>query len=183
MGGIGSGRWGGGPTIESTGALVLDINQITRSVAGQQRAAVAISGSIGRQPYAIGLAIDLADNGAGTMRVQHANIRHASADTGPQDYPVALTATPCRFGGRRWWFVCPKTAERVGKLYLPNGGRLFLSRLAYGLGYRSQRIAPAERIHASLARLHGKLGAEYRGLTPGFPPRPKGMRQRRISAS
>lgn len=29
MGGIGSGRWPGTPTIESTGSLVLDVNQIT----------------------------------------------------------------------------------------------------------------------------------------------------------
>ena len=43
------------------------------------------------------------------------------------------------FGGRRWWFVCPRLNRRVRKLYLPLGGRHFWSRHAYRLGYASQR--------------------------------------------
>jgi hypothetical protein len=51
--------------------------------------------------------------------------------TGSQHYPVSMVTTPCLFGGSRWWWVCPATGRRVGKLYLPNGGARFLSR---GLG-------------------------------------------------
>jgi hypothetical protein len=42
-------------------------------------------------------------------------------------YEVELTATVPRFGGLRWWFVCPlvvrgvSCCRRVGKLYLPGG--------------------------------------------------------------
>jgi hypothetical protein len=43
------------------------------------------------------------------------------------------------YGGRRWWFLCPRTACRTTKLYLPNGGWHFWSRDAYGLGYACQR--------------------------------------------
>ncbi len=32
---------------------------------------------------------------------------------------IALTFTPCRFGGRRAWFACPSCGRRVGKVYLP----------------------------------------------------------------
>ena len=92
---------------------MLDVNHIMRALGGRARGTVVINGSIRRQPYEIGLAIDLAD-GAGTMRVQPANIRHASANTGPRDYTVALRSTPCRFGGGRWWFVCPNYSP-VGK--------------------------------------------------------------------
>lgn len=44
---------------------------------------------------------------------------------------VWLTATRPRFGGLRWWFVCPLVVKgrsckrRVGKLYLPPHGRYF----------------------------------------------------------
>ena len=35
------------------------------------------------------------------------------------DYWVQLETTPQPFGGRRWWFVCPRTGRRAAKLYLP----------------------------------------------------------------
>jgi hypothetical protein len=44
-------------------------------------------------------------------------------------YRLRLVTTRPRFGGVRWWFVCPLSARgvpcgrRVGKLYLPPGGR------------------------------------------------------------
>jgi hypothetical protein len=177
MGGIGSGRFGGSPTIESTGAVMLDVNHVMRAVAGRQPATVALAGSIGGRVYAVALAVELADDGTGAVRVRHGSIRHLSGETGPQDYPVALTSTPCRFGGRRWWFVCPQTGRRVGKLYLPNGGCRFLSRDAYRLGYRSQRITPTARIHSGLVRLYRRLGEPYTGLASGLPQRPKSMRQ------
>jgi hypothetical protein len=39
------------------------------------------------------------------------------------------------FGGRRWWFICPVTAKRVGKLYVPNGATHFAGRKAHDLTY------------------------------------------------
>ena len=47
------------------------------------------------------------------------------------DYRVRLTTTRPRFGGLRWWFVCPLVVggqpcnRRVGKLFLPPAGRYF----------------------------------------------------------
>ena len=32
---------------------------------------------------------------------------------------VRLTWSPCHYGGRRAWLVCPRCHQRVGKLYLP----------------------------------------------------------------
>lgn len=31
---------------------------------------------------------------------------------------VALTSTPCNYGGKRWWFVCPDCHQRVRVLYI-----------------------------------------------------------------
>ena len=45
------------------------------------------------------------------------------------DYKVLLATTRPRVGGLRWWFICPLVANgrtcgrRVGKLYLPPGGK------------------------------------------------------------
>ena len=89
-----------------------------------------------------------------------------------------MVTTPCRFGGVRWWWLCPATARKCTKLYLPNGGRLFLSRGrgAYSLGYASQRGTWIDRAHGRVRRLYRKLGADYSGLCATWPEKPKGMR-------
>lgn len=59
------------------------------------------------------------------------------------DYQVEVVATPCNFGGERYWFMCPLVkggrpcGRRVTKLYLPSGGRYFGCRQCYDLTYRS----------------------------------------------
>jgi len=60
---------------------------------------------------------------------------------------IALAFTPCRFGGRRVWFLCPSCGRRVGKVYLPCSmyNRLsqrvtgFRCRFCYGLTYEQRR--------------------------------------------
>jgi hypothetical protein len=59
------------------------------------------------------------------------------------DYRVEVVATPCNFGGERYWFVCPlvkgeyRCGRRVTKLYLPSGGKYYGCRHCYDLTYRS----------------------------------------------
>jgi hypothetical protein len=69
--------------------------------------------------------------------------RHASSKT-ELNYEARLTWTPCYFGGRRWWFVCPLVVNgrvcnrRVGVLYL-GGGKYFGCRHCYNLTYESSK--------------------------------------------
>ena len=59
------------------------------------------------------------------------------------DYRIRLTTTRPRFGGLRWWFVCPlivngrRCNRRVGKLHLPPSGRYFGCRHCHDLTYTS----------------------------------------------
>jgi hypothetical protein len=61
----------------------------------------------------------------------------------PLWYAVRLQRTRVRGGGLRWWFTCPLAVnhrpcgQRVGKLYLPPGGRYFGCRHCHGLTYTS----------------------------------------------
>lgn len=49
---------------------------------------------------------------------------------------IPLTATPCYFGGSRYWFSCPLCTQRVAVLYL--GRHLFGCRRCYDLTYASK---------------------------------------------
>jgi hypothetical protein len=82
----------------------------------------------------------------------------------PMRYAVRLVSTVPRFGGRRWWFLCPLARRdggpprRVAKLHLPPGGRYFGSREAYGLTYRSNQENGAHR--ALFRRLAAQMGSD-----------------------
>jgi len=59
------------------------------------------------------------------------------------DYSIRVTTTQPRFGGLRWWFLCPlitngvPCGRRVGKLYLPAQDRYFGCRHCHRLTYTS----------------------------------------------
>ena len=57
------------------------------------------------------------------------------------EYTIDLTETPCNFGNKRYWFLCPVSncGRRVGKLYLPPRAKLFGCRMCYDLTYQSCR--------------------------------------------
>jgi hypothetical protein len=73
---------------------------------------------------------------------------------------IRLLWTVPTFGGRRWWFQCPRTGRRTTKLYLPNGGSHFWSRKAYGLGYACQREGRFDRLQRRAAMLNRQLGGK-----------------------
>lgn len=59
----------------------------------------------------------------------------------PMKYRVTLVYTPCRFGGKRWWFICPNTlcGRRNSILYF--SGDYFVCRKCACLKYESQEYS------------------------------------------
>lgn len=120
----------------------------------------------------IGYEADLTDLGHAFVRFQY------SVNGTPMDYRVWLHRAPCRFGGFRWWWICPRTGHPATKLYLPPGAKTFASRRAYRMAYRSERGGPMDRSHTRQARIFKKLVGEYRYFEQPPPKRPKGMHHR-----
>lgn len=66
------------------------------------------------------------------------------------DQKVWLTTTPCNFGGKRYWFLCPICYYRVGVLYLPRGDVRFACRHCNDITYDSRnRCIVGEYGHTS----------------------------------
>jgi hypothetical protein len=91
---------------------------------------------------------------------------------------IRLVWTVPTYGGRRWWFRCPRTYRKTTKLYLPNGGWHFWSRQAYGLGYACQRETRFDRLQRRAATLNRELGGEGWSTWDVPPRKPKWMRWR-----
>jgi hypothetical protein len=91
---------------------------------------------------------------------------------------IQLAWTAPTYGGRRWWFLCPRTGRRTTKLFLPNGGWHFWSRQAYGPGCACQREDRFGRLQRRAAMLNRQLGGEGWGTWDTPPKKPKWMRWR-----
>lgn len=175
MGGIGSGNryvFGKKDTVESRNQL--DVNRLNRKGLLQPGVSGSVDWSRGdRSLGSIGLR---AERGSLILDYQHR--RSPSSEWEEVRYPVRLTWTPCNFGGRRPWFICPGVVNgrycgrRVGTLF--NGGKYFLCRHCYDLTYQSRqdgyRYGPLRKCQ----RIRQRLGGSANMMEP-FPPLPKGM--------
>ncbi len=73
---------------------------------------------------------------------------------------VQLVSRQMRFGGKRWYFVCPQTKRPCCRLVLPPGAKAFASVKGWGLPYRSQYDDAVTRATKAI----GKLTARSKAL-------------------
>lgn len=175
MGGTGSGRSGGRPTTDS--GLTLDVGRLLRQrtlVPGATCTGILIwtNSYTGKRSASLGYESHLGEED-GRLRLHYTTTRWTD-EKHYSDYWVTLRTTLQPFGGRRWWFVCPRSGQLCAKLYLPAGALTFASRRAYRLGYRSQRETSYDRAINRAFKLRRRLGAE--GGIGDYIVKPKGMR-------
>ena len=170
MGGFGSGRKFGTPTVEA--GLILDLSWMLRSGLIKRGANVTghltWTGRSGRVTV-IGYTAFMAEPGAERLELSLASSTNRQT--------VRLSITVPNFGGKRWWMICPISSSRVNKLYLPRDTDRFASRNAYNLHYRSERVTKQQRALDRLFELQLKLGCP-KGLGVPPPARPRCMWQR-----
>ncbi len=148
MGGSGSGRWtyhDKKRTVEECWAI--DVSDVARVVdvffpfAGLIDRKDAEVGS-GFEASTVRCVLEVGDDGTPLLRLSYElgdkwGIEHWFEQV------LRLQTTRPNFGGVRWWFSCPRTVDgeecgrRVGKLYLPPGGRYFACRCCLDLTYES----------------------------------------------
>lgn len=85
---------------------------------------------------------------------------------------IRIERTPCRFGGFRPWWVCPRCARRVGVLWGDSVG--FACRHCQKLNYDSTRTTKSARPFHKADKLRKRLGWPA-GIATGFGGKPAGM--------
>jgi len=78
---------------------------------------------------------------------------------------VRLARTPCTFGGKRHWFLCPGCLRRGAILYQCHGR--FRCRSCHDLRYQSQAVDAIERTWLAQGKVESKMGR--------WKSRPSGM--------
>ena len=103
-----------------------------KNASGEETDSVGIAVSVSREDY-----------GGDYVRVFYTWTNRVTEEKTDLDYKIHLETTPCKFGGVRFWFVCPLWRDgqycgrRVGKLYLPGTATYFGCRHCYNLTYQS----------------------------------------------
>ncbi len=111
------------------------------------------------------------------LRLEY-SYRRNGGDWEDINQPAPLTWMPCRFGGKRPYFLCPGVVDRVScgrrvmKLY--GADRYFLCRHCHHLSHASQGEAPWDRALRRANRIRMKLGGDP-GTANQFPDKPIGM--------
>lgn len=131
---------------------------------GYQCGNVFWTNSFGERTASIGVYVSVG-GWQGEIRFQYNFTDRLSDKKTQYDYMVRLVATPCRYGGKRWWFICPlinggvNCQRRVGVLYL--GGRYFGCRKCLNLVYQSSKDSHKfDRMFMSMG-IDSKIGNKF----------------------
>lgn len=164
MGGFNSGRQGGKSTTNKMRSLDIRLLHCsgglgpgelrtwswTRSVSGVSRISM------------------YAGDDAVTLAYQ---VTYQSGESRDYSYPVRIEWTPCNYGGRRAWWLCPDCGRRVAVLY---GGQRYACRHCHDLTYKSTRTAPGSEFYARANKVRARLGWGG-GVASPMGDRKKGM--------
>ena len=181
MGGWGSSRWEGHhcrPGVEETDCIRLrDLRHSLRNPAAQR--VVINSGGCPPCPFTVVLSA-MDDVRAGT-KVRGIRLLRGKVGAGGalQGETADVLGEPTRFGGERWFLVCPACHRRCLALFrLVNADRrppMWGCRTCHGLGYQSQRLSTVDRANERLRAVGRRLDRTCNGAV-AFPARPPRMR-------
>lgn len=108
------------------------------------------------------------EESGGYVELIYTNTNCHSGDKTGMKYKVPLTTTPCFFGGRRYWFLCPLTnngthcGRRAGVLYA--AGKWFGCRHCSNVAYQAQFYGGSIRTGVSeqdIEKACGEVKREY----------------------
>jgi hypothetical protein len=171
MGGYGSGSWRRWDTKETTeGLYAVDIRYLHRN------GLLAPERTFHLQWSRNGAATGSISGVAGDSEIV---LLYRSRPNGQEEWDnvrerVALDWTPCHYGGRRPWFLCPgrSCGRRVAVLY--SASKYFLCRHCYHLTYATCSMDITNRAREKEQKIRRRLGGSESLMAP-FPNRPKGM--------
>lgn len=89
--------------------------------------------------------VELGATGPTGLRFVYSITEIQTVEKKDYNYVIPVTSTPCNYGGKRWWFLCPLAANsyachrRVRIVYLPPGANYFGCRECHRLTYESRQ--------------------------------------------
>lgn len=166
MGGLGSGRtsWG---TTTTDNVPNIDIRYLKRRGWLDCPCSGTLRWTRGGQPSG---SVTATNNGTALV-LNFKHRQHDDAEWCSDEQVVSYDRTPCNYGGRRTWFLCPVCSRRVSGLWFVRNR--FACRNCQRLPYASQHEGLIDRMYRKAGKIRRRLGLE--DITGDPSDKPKGM--------
>jgi hypothetical protein len=161
LGGYNSGRYRTKNRGAVDAAIRLDIRVLRRRgflVPGAVTAGPVSWSRRGEEAGSVGVTVNLGNPNAGFVLINFA------LNGEPRTQNIPLSSEPMRYGGRRYYFLCPKAGRRCE--VMPLVGGVFASRQAQRLTYQSQSSTEIDRMQDRARRLEKRLWPDKGGPVP-----------------
>lgn len=152
MGGYSSGRYRTRNRGTVDAAIRLDLRVMRRQgflVPGAITSGSQSWSRRGEETGSVGVTVNLGNPDAGLVIVRF------SLNGDPRVQEIPLASRSMRYGGRRYYFLCPKHGRRCE--VMPMVGGVFASRQAQKLTYQSQSATEIDRMQDRARRLEKRL--------------------------
>jgi hypothetical protein len=117
----------------------------------------------------IGFSIFLHNEPSDCMRLHYRHIDRQTEESSNVFLSIPITTTPCRYGGKRYWFTCPLCGRRVGTLF--SFGKNYGCRHCGKVAYMSQNYGGRYKGFVSIPALDKAEAAVKRWYWRGKPTR------------
>ncbi len=172
MGGYSSGRYRTRNRGTVDAAIRLDLRVMRRQgflVPGAITSGSQSWSRRGEETGSVGVTVNLGNPDAGFVVVRF------SLNGDPRVQEIPLASRSMRYGGRRYYFLCPKHGRRCE--VMPLVGGVFASRQAQKLTYQSQSATEIDRMQDRARRLEKRLWPDK------GKPVPRGRNRERLLAA
>jgi len=172
MGGYSSGRYRTRNRGTVDAAIRLDLRVMRRQgflVPGAITSGSQSWSRRGEETGSVGVTVNLGNPDAGLVIVRF------SLNGDPRVQEIPLASRSMRYGGRRYYFLCPKHGRRCE--VMPLVGGVFASRQAQKLTYQSQSATEIDRMQDRARRLEKRLWPDK------GKPVPRGRNRERLLAA
>lgn len=119
----------------------------------------------GEHKSSVGIEVSTLNN-ENYLRIHYSQTDNNTGEKKDFNYKIPLTATDCKYGGKRYWFICPWSkngtycGKRVGTLY--KDGDYFACRHCYELTYSSRKVNKRYKLYPLFRTI--ELGDEIEKL-------------------
>ena len=163
--------WDKKDTVEDSRSVSISFLNKHDYFCGYRSGGIVWKNCYGEETSSIGVSVSTMDSD-NYVRFQYTTTDRNTGEKTEHDYKVRLTTTPCNFGGVRYWFICPLSANgtycgrRVAKLYKAPGATYFGCRHCYNLSYESRNeprltrfggIGFPLKIDCQIEKLYGQI--------------------------
>ena len=89
--------------------------------------------------------VESGGNGPTGLRFMYTITDNETGEKKDYNYIIPVVSTPCNYGGKRWWFICPLVVNgracqrRCRIVYMPPGAKYFGCRECHQLTYESRQ--------------------------------------------